>query len=309
VIIIPPFEIDDSRFVSSNIPEPDTSVGEIAWAANTAYVVGDKRIRTTTHRIYQALVAIPNTVTTPPENDPQRWVDIGPTNRFAMFDYDRNTASGRLEAISATVKSGGRATSIVLFGIDAQFIAITVRDGLSGPIVYERSYNLQERFVSNWTSHFFAPFVFRESLVLIDVPPYFGAHITVTISKNSPTERVFLESMVIGSPVKIGRAKAGAESDILDFSRVERDAFGNATLVPRKNVPTLSAQVLADKADVPAIRKLRQDYAGRPLVFLAIEDGEDQYFDSLSLVGIFKRMAVVVEYPQHALVNIEAEGI
>jgi hypothetical protein len=306
--IVPPFVIDDSRFFSSNIPEPDPAFGEIAWTPNTAYTTGTRRIRTTTHRIYQALTNIANTVSTPPENDPLNWVDVGPTNRFAMFDYDRNTASSRPLSINATVRSMGRATALVLFGLDAQMVEITVREGSdTGPIVYTRSYNLQERFVSNWMSHFFAPFIFRESLVLIDLPPYANAFITVSLTKT--VGDVLIESMVIGAPVTIGETSLGAESDIVDFSRVERDGFGNATLVPRKNVPRLTAQVFADKADVPAIRKLRQDFAGRPLVFLGIEDGEDAYFDSLSLVGIFKRMAVVVEYPNHALINIEAEGI
>jgi hypothetical protein len=304
--IIPPITITDARFVSSTVAEP--AAGETAWVSAGTYAVGDVRVRTQTHRKYQCLVAHTG-IATAPEADLTRWKDIGPTLRWAMFDYDRNTASTGAGSITTTIVTNSRVTALVLFGIDAQQVVVTMQDGLAGPIVYNRTFNLQTRFVASWQPHFFAPFVFRESLVLLDLPPYINGHITLQLSKTVGTDQVALESLIVGAPVVLGSTELGAESDILDFSRIERDTFGNATLVPRKNVPKLTATVFADKADVPAIRKLRQDYAGRPLVFLAITEGEDSYFDTLSLVGIFKRMTVAVEYPQHALINIEAEGI
>lgn len=304
--IIPPITITDARFVSSTVAEP--AAGETAWTSGGTYAVGDVRVRTQTHRKYQCLVAHTG-ITTAPEADITRWKDVGPTLRWAMFDYDRNTATTRAGSITATVVTSARVTALVLFGIDAQEVVVTMRDGVSGPIVYNKTFNLQRRFVAAWQQHFFAPFIFRESLVILDLPPYLNGHITVELSKTVATDEVALESMILGAPVTMGTLQRGAESDILDFSRVDRDVFGNATLVPRKNVPKLRAQVFVDKAEVPAIRKLRADYAGRPLAFLGLTEGQDPYFDTMSLVGIFKRMAVVVEYPAHALINIEAEGI
>ena len=304
--IIPPITITDARFVSSTVAEP--AAGETAWSSGGTYAVGDVRIRTQTHRKYQSLLAHTG-ITTAPEDDITRWKDVGPTLRWAMFDYDRNTASTRAGSITATIVTNTRATALVLFGIDAQEVEVTMRAGSGGPIVYSRSFSLQQRFVSTWQSHFFAEFIFRESLVLTDLPPYVNGHITVVLSKAVSTDTVALESLIIGGPINLGITQRGAESDILDFSRIERDVFGNANLVPRKNVPKLNANIFAEKADVPAIRKLRQDYAGRPLVFLGITEGQSAYFDSLSLVGIFRRMTVAVEYPQYALINIEAEGI
>lgn len=304
--IIPPITITDARFVSSTVAEPAS--GETAWTSGGTYVVGDVRVRTQTHRKYQCLVGHTG-ITTAPEADLTRWKDIGPTLRWAMFDYDRNTATTRTGSITATVVTSARVTALVLFGIDAQEVVVTMRDGVSGPIVYNKTFNLQRRFVAAWQQHFFAPFIFRESLVILDLPPYLNGHITVELSKTVATDEVALESMILGAPVPLGTLQRGAESDILDFSRIERDVFGNATLVPRKNVPKLTANVFADKTDVPAIRKLRSDYAGRPLAFLGVTEGQDAYFDTMSLVGIFKRMTVAVEYPNHALINIEAEGI
>jgi hypothetical protein len=305
--IVPPLTITDARFVSSTVAEPAS--GETAWVSAATYTAGDVRIRTQTHRRYQALVNHTG-ITTAPELDPTRWSDVGPTMRWAMFDYDRNTATETTGSLTATIAPSARVTALLLFGIDAQQVVVTVRTGsVSGPVVYTATFNLQTRFVATWQSHFFANFIFRESLVLFNLPPYINAYIAVQLSKTVGTDPVALESMIVGAPVEIGQLEYGAESDILDFSRVDRDAFGNATLVPRKNVPKLNARVLVAKEDVPAIRKLRQDFAGKPVAFIGIEDGSDAYFDSLSLVGIFKRMTVAVEYPNESLINIEAEGL
>lgn len=303
--IIPPVPITDTRLTSSSVPEPDTARGEIAWVANTSYTIGTVRIRTTTHRKYTALTN--HTSSTPPENDPVNWVDSGPTNRHAMFDTERNTATMVTgTSLTVTITPGVRISSLCLFGLNAE--SVRLQASLSGTPVYDRTFNLIQRTTTDWSDYFFGPFAFRESVVIMDLPFTQGLVITVTITRGT-SGSISCETLAVGIPVDIGDAQYGATSDILDFSRIERDAFGNATLVKRKNVPVLSCQVFAAKAKVPAIRKLREQYQATPLVFLALSESSDDYFDALSMVGIFKRMPIAVEYPNHVLLNLEAEGL
>jgi len=306
--IIPPLPITDERLTASSIPEPDASVGEVAWVASTAYTTGIIRIRTTTHRRYLALTN--HTSSTPPENDLINWADIGPTNRYALFDTERNTASTVTgTSITFALNPGGRTQALCLFGLkNIEMVTVTARDGAGGPIVYTRSMNLSTRTTTSWSTYFFGAFSNRESVVILDLPPILNIRIEVALTRGT-SGMMSAETAAIGTPVDIGDAQYGAQSDILDFSRIERDQFGNATLIRRKNVPVLSAQIFADKAKVPAIRALRDTYAATPLVFLALNDGSDDYFDALALVGIYKRMTIAVEYPQHVLLNLECEGL
>lgn len=86
MIVIPPIPITSSVLASSTVAEP--SAGEVVWDATTSYAVGDVVIRTTTHRKYECQIAgVDSTI---PENAPARWLDIGPTNKWAMFDQNRN---------------------------------------------------------------------------------------------------------------------------------------------------------------------------------------------------------------------------
>ena len=78
-IIIPTPITADMIGAGTTIAEPSAS--ETAWAASTAYAVGDVRIRGTTHRKFRCAVAHTSAASPVPEDDPTRWVDIGPTDR------------------------------------------------------------------------------------------------------------------------------------------------------------------------------------------------------------------------------------
>lgn len=305
--IIPPIRVTDTVFSTSTVPEPDSSMSEVVWSASTAYAAGDVRIRTQTHRRYRAKAAIASSVTTPPESDAANWEDIGPTNRWAMFDYDRNTATQRAGgSLTTALALPGRVSAVALFGLTAHSVRVIMR--VAGSPVYDRTLNLSTRPVASWLQHFFEPFTFRESVVLLDLPLFAGATLEVQLSRTDGGP-VALESLAFGLPVDIGDTQLGAESDILDFSRVVRDADGNAKLERRKNVPRLRARVRVPKAGVPGLTRLRQQFSAEPLVFLAVDDSADAYFDALAMVGIFRRMPILAELPTFAVVEIEAEGL
>lgn len=80
------YPITSSVLASSTVAEP--SAGEAVWNAATSYAEGNVVIRTTTHRKYECQIA--GADSTIPENAPTRWLDIGPTNKWAMFDQNRN---------------------------------------------------------------------------------------------------------------------------------------------------------------------------------------------------------------------------
>ena len=80
--VIPPLDISTGILTSSTIAEP--SVGESAWVSGTTYNVGDQVILVSTHRKYQRLITGAGTIT--PDLDVTNWLDIGSTNKYAMFD-------------------------------------------------------------------------------------------------------------------------------------------------------------------------------------------------------------------------------
>jgi hypothetical protein len=80
MMIIRPVDVTPAMLTSSNVQENDFDV----WSVSTAYTVGQKV--TLNRRNYEALVA--NTGANPETDtsDPPKWLDLGATNRWRMFD-------------------------------------------------------------------------------------------------------------------------------------------------------------------------------------------------------------------------------
>jgi pimeloyl-ACP methyl ester carboxylesterase len=97
--LIRPTTLTDAMLTSSTAPETDYP----AWSSATAYAVGARVILTATHRRYEALAASTNVS---PSTDPTKWLDLGPTNRWAMFDARVGTATSRAASLQVGLAPG-----------------------------------------------------------------------------------------------------------------------------------------------------------------------------------------------------------
>ena len=79
--LIAPTPINAAVLTSSNVVENDRP----AWNNGTTYAADAEVISTTTHRIYRSTLA-GNVANDPTLPGTSKWTDIGPTNKWAMFD-------------------------------------------------------------------------------------------------------------------------------------------------------------------------------------------------------------------------------
>ena len=130
--VIPPIAV--ASISSSTIGEPDT--GETLWVSGTTYpTIGTRRIVAgTVHKVYEKLTTnVATNLTVSPNLNPIDWLEIGPTNRWAMFDLFRNTASIIPNGgFSTTLALGKRIDSIAIMGAQLTDITITVTSASSG---------------------------------------------------------------------------------------------------------------------------------------------------------------------------------
>ena len=116
---------------------------ETAYNAATAYNLNDTC--SGNHRIYQSLAAANqgNALPVLPATSTDYWIDVGATNKWAMFDLARNTQTvfGGAGASTATivVTPGVRINSLALLGLVADAVSISVSSG--GRIVYPYAYD------------------------------------------------------------------------------------------------------------------------------------------------------------------------
>jgi len=301
--VIPPLEITSALLTSSTVSEPDATVGEVAWNAATNYSIGDYVVRTTTHRVYKNLIA--GVDATAPESAPTRWLDYGPTNKYAMFDFDQNSATVGASPLVVVITPGVRIGGIGIFGAVAD--SVQVVGTVLGVPFYAKTTNLLARNSTAWSEYFFGVFRYRSVAAFLDIPQYSNAVFTVTFTRASGNAEC--GALVIGVPVEVGNTQYGAENDIINFSTYDRDTFGNATLVKRKVVPRTTKTVWMDAYGVDKARKLREDLASAPAAWFGMDDDSSPFFQSMAVLGIFRRFTIQLPGPRHSLCTIELEGL
>ena len=305
MIVVTPIPITDAILISSSVSEPDT--GETLWSSSSAYVVGDVRIRTTTHRKYQCVKAVASGTNTLPENDPTSWQDIGATNRRAMFELERNNATTSAGTLTVVLNPAQRVGALFLGGMQATKVTVVVT--LAGQEIYRRGVSRIARRTTSWKTYFFGKFIVLPSLLLADLPPSTGTVITVTL-ENSFGSAVKCAALVVGNGDFIGNVQKKAKSDALNFSNTTRDTFGNVAFVPRRTVPRTDQVLELPKGLVNTVRDLRTALNAKVAVWSGLDDfSDDGYFESLLILGFYRQFSIDLDQPKEALVTLELEEI
>ncbi len=144
-------------------------------------------------------------------------------------------------------------------------------------------------------------------MILFDLPPFTGAQISVTLTSSTGT--VKCGGCVIGTAVDIGDIQYGAEDEPLNFSVIDRDKFGTASLVPRRSVPKTAQTLITKKVRVNKIREVRQLLDAVPAVWAGLVNADDGYFEMLLIVGIWKKFGINAQHPTEAKITLELEEI
>ena len=255
------------------------------------------------HRVYESLTG--SNIGNAPMVSDTFWVDAGPTNRWAMLDLYRSSKTWAESPLTVVLTPGQRIDSLFLGGLVADEVTVTME--VDGDEVYSETVSLYKRNTLTWSDYFFRAIERRESVLLTDLPPYSGAEITVTISRNAGL--VGCSSLVIGQKVNLGTAQYGAEARAKNYSRIDRDEFGNATLVPRRTVPTADLSIWFDKPRAKALLDLRDRTNAVPVVWSGLEDDADDYFEPVLIVGIHTRFDINLAHPEHGLLSLTCEEV
>ena len=270
------------------------------YSPTAPYVLGDRVLDQVNHLIYESSIASTGAALT----DKTKWQKIGPSNRQAMFDLKRNTATVQPGEIVVVLTPGVRVDSIGLMGLVANFVSIGVT--VNGMTVFSAVENLNAREVLNWRDYYFRPFYTKPSIVRFDLPPFTNAVITITITATSGDAKC--GACVIGSYEYIGDVQYSADSDVLNFSSVTRDFEGGTNeMIPRRNVPKVIGSIVVEKSRVNRMRALRDLLNAAPAIWSGIVNSDDGYFEALLILGFYKKWSISMKYPTDAMMSLEIE--
>jgi hypothetical protein len=258
------------------------------------------------HRRYESVVGS-NTGNRPAIDDGTNWIDIGPTNRWAMFDTLRNTGSSGASPLTVTITPGQRIDSVGIVGAIADSIEIDLKVGGISVDGFPYSVSLSTRDTATWYEYFFGEFTYQTAYVFQNLPPYVNAVLYLTFTRAAGD--VTVGGVIPGMSVYLGITLHDAENEGLNFSTIERDDFGTAILVPRRTLPKVNFVTRTKKANVPAVVALRGRLNAVPAFWYGIDDVTSGYFEPTQILGIYKRLTVTMDQPDDALVSGELEEV
>lgn len=294
--VVDPIALTSAMLISTTAVET-----YIAWNPVSAYTTGNIALLNSTQRLYRRLIA--GTTATSPDLDTVNWLNVGPTNKWAMFDSEISSLTTAPTTLTV-VLAPGYVNSVALFGLVGATLTITARDGLAGPIVYgPESISLDGTVLSNWYMYFFEPSVQLAEVVRLNLPPYQNAHITITLAG---TGTVACGICLTGTFYDLGNTAFGATVGIIDYSRKDTDVFGVTTFVRRAYSKRMSARMMLDTVQINKVQRVLANLRATPCAWIGTDTAN---FEPLTVYGFYRDFSIDVAYPTQSYCSLEIEGL
>lgn len=293
--VIEPITLDDT-IITTTVLEDDYPV----WSPGS-YNQGDRVIKTNTHRIYEAL----STTTDDPEVGvdavPPTWLDVGATRPFRMFDGLISSQSNSTTDVVVTIDSGRVLTTVAGFNIQGVTnINILLEEDTTER--YNRDIPLNdESGVVDWWTYYNEPISRAEEFQVTDLPSYVGI---ITITFTVPTE-AFIGELISGIQIPLGIANYGSRLQLLDFSRKDRDEFGNFSITPRNTSKLVTFDVSIDKSKINYVFNKVSKLTTIPVVWVGTEEEDDPTL----VYGYYRDFRINISSPTICDCSIEIEGL
>lgn len=280
---------------------------EPLWVGATTYTTGQEVSRPN-HKIYRSIAGGLDAVV--PELAPAKWLEISPTNKWAIFDSQIGTATTASRSITYIIRPG-RLNSLALMEVDASYVSITLVLA-NGEIVYKAEADLDSgNSVGDWYQYFYEPIYQQDSLVITDlvdtalmnIPAYGEAYLHVTLSKASGD--VSCGIMVLGLSADLGFTQNAPTIGIIDYSRKDVDIFGNPTIIKRKYSKRVSTKVQVYSKSVDSIARILAQYRSTPLVWV----GADNTYTSLIVYGFYRDFEITIDNIIMSSCTLQIEGL
>jgi hypothetical protein len=262
LLMLRPAAVTDAVLVTSTVLENDAPV----WGAGTTYPLGGQVIRTGAHRIYESLSA--GNIGHDPVSSPALWLDVGPTNRWAMFDEALGTVTTTESGSIVVTLGAGPVSGVALLDVAGSSVQVEV-------IAAGETLPDYDSTVA----------VTGAAITFLDLPAIEGT-VRVTIAGTAP---VSVGTLLVGEVLGLGITEASPTAGISDFSKKQVDDFGEVTIVQRAWAKRMTARALisTDAIDVTADRIA--SVRARPVLWIG-----GAGLDSLTAYGFFRDFSIEV---------------
>ena len=292
--VVKPIEIKPAMLVSTDVPEADYPV----WTSGTTYALDARVIRS--NAVWQSLEA--GNAGNTPESSLTKWVKVEATNRWKAFDKVVGTQTKQASKITYRLKPGLAWSTIAALNVTAG-TSMTVKVYHGTRLVKEVTVGLWlNASGTGWWNWWFGQ-RFRPTQVIIDDLP--GLQAAEVVIEINGTADLGVGLILLGRKRTFGLGVLmGARVGITDYSRKERDDWGNVQIVERAFARRASFPLMVKANEVDEFQRFIADMRATPCLW----SGGSRY-ESTTVYGLLRSAETVISYFDHSEVDIELEGL
>lgn len=286
-----PANIEDSNVPTDDFPE---------WSSTTTYSLCEKvKVE---NDVYQSLVDANINNNPSAAGSSAKWQKRGVINRMNAFDKKLSTKVKNPNEINYTIKMGRAMTTLAVLGAEGatSIQLIMENDGVdvfdktlsvfplpSRPGLWYWLYGQKEE---------------RTEAKFFDLPTYPSAKLKLKVLGS---EDLAVGEIAIGNITSFGLyVLSGAGIGFDDYSRKERDEFGEWEIVERSYSKWTSLSLLLEKSEVDAMNKFVAKMRAKPAVWI----GSNSY-ESTTVYGMVKSFEVAIKWALYSECQLVLEGM
>ena len=279
--ILTPLTITDAMILAgTSIAEPAPS--ETAWVSGGAYTLGQERIRSTTHKVYECVQASTGR-TALPEVDTAYWLEKRPTLKWAPFDSYTSTPATATTSLTYVLQPG-YFNALAMYGLVGTTAEIIDKDAPGGSTIFSKTISLLEDPLG-WWEYLFLPTRQISKLILTGIPIRPNAELTIVIT--GATCAVGMINVgdyksLLGES-EWGGTQQGAKAEPISYSYIKTNSDGTTTIVRRNAATSMRASVILPRADADYALACIQEVLDVPVSWVATEANG---YDGLNVFGL-----------------------
>ena len=300
LVLVKPVTITDAMLTATDVAEADYGV----YNAATAYGLADRVIVTTgVHKVYESLQAA-NT-----GHDPTLaasaawWIEVGPTNRWKLFDTSNSTQTTQAAAAYYEITPGVPVNAVAALNVSADSVRIRLTDPTDG-VVYDETTSLLGTIPApSWLDYFFGSVSPEDQVIALDLPPYASAVLRVDFA--SASGNVACGVLLMGYQLSFGDGiEYGARAGIHDYSRKETNAWGDTVLDQRAYAKRAEWAMPVANTEIDALLRALVAVRATPCLWVGYAA-----YSLTTVFGFYKDFDITISYPTYSDCTLTIEGM
>lgn len=265
------------------------------------YKVKDRVIKTSNHKLYECTIATADDPEVGVGKKPQTWVEVGPTNKWAVFDDKKSTKSKSNPPYAIQLVPGVTIDSLAGFAISgATDVTIVATSASAGEVFNETINLLNIDLAYDFYTWYTYEIDYIDEFVVTNIPPY--PDLTIDISFTGAAIEV--GNIVTGRGRNLGVLQTGVISDRVDYTRTTIDGFGEEATVIRPITKYSTYPIVIEKVQAPSVLRFLDGLRGLKCVWIG-DIGNNQ---NLTTFGSIERSPLTYDTLSISEYQIKVRG-